>query len=109
MLNKVRNHRYLKYCFNPFILIGLLFIIWMAFFDDNSVLFHQELNDIIQEKEAEKKLYKEDIDTDKAIIKQLEDKDNLENFAREEYYYKKENEEIYLIEHQNKTEAKNDE
>lgn len=105
-LKKVRQHQYLKYVFNPYILILLAFIIWMLFFDDNSYLFHKELNEIIEEKEAEIELYKTEIKKDKESIKKLSNDDNLENFAREEYYMKKENEEIYIIEYENESNTK---
>ncbi len=74
----------------------------MLFFDDNSLLFHQELNKIINEKKAEIELYKTEIKKDKKNIQELNDKEKLENFARKEYYMKKDKEEIYIIEYKNK-------
>jgi len=71
----------------------------MLFFDDNSTLFHQELNHIISEKNNEIERYQKEIEVDKKTIQYLSNPQNLENFARETYYLKKENEEIYIIEH----------
>jgi cell division protein FtsB len=74
----------------------------MLFFDDNSLLFHQELNNIIKEKNAEIELYQIEIEKDKKDIQRLSNEENLENFAREEYYMKKDDEEIYIIEYEDK-------
>ncbi|MFD0964040.1 FtsB family cell division protein [Pseudofulvibacter geojedonensis] len=110
MLQKIKQHKYLKYLINPYILVLIGFVIWMLFIDDNSYLFHRELDAVIDEKKSEIKLYQTEIDKDKKSIKKLENSDQLENFAREEYYMKKENEEIYIIEYENdSTKKKKDE
>lgn len=100
-LKKIKQHPYFKHILNPYIAVLIIFVIWMLFFDDNSYLFHRELNTIIDDKKAEIELYQSEITTDKKNIKKLKNDDNLENFARETYYMKKENEEIYIIEYEN--------
>ena len=35
-----------------------------------------------------------------SFIKKMEDSNEMEKFAREKYYLKKENEDIYIIEHE---------
>ncbi len=102
MLLKNNKHiKYFKYLINPYVLILIGFIIWMLFIDDNSFLFHQKLNHIIDEKKAEIEVYRAEISSDKKDIELLKNDDELENFARKEYYMKKENEEIYIIEYPN--------
>lgn len=100
MLKKIKEHKTLKYILNPYILTLLGFVIWMLFFDDNSFLFHRELDEMVDEKRFEINRYKKEIEKDKKVIKRLQDSAELENFAREEYYMKKDNEEIYIIEYQ---------
>ncbi len=78
--------------------IILGFIIWMVFLDTHSLIIHSELNKEIEELEVEKKALKEIIKNDKKTIKQLNNIDSLERFAREEYGYKKQNETIFIIE-----------
>ncbi|MDX1759877.1 MAG: septum formation initiator family protein, partial [Arenibacter algicola] len=46
---------------------------------------------------------------DKKIIEKLSDPEELEKFAREQYYLKKKNEEIYLIEYADSVKTKEDE
>jgi cell division protein FtsB len=107
---KLQQHKYFKYVLNPYIAISIAFVVWMLFFDDNSYVFHRELDAVIDEKEAEIELYKAEIEKDKKSIQILNNDENLENFARETYYMKKDNEEIYIIEYDNKlTKHKTDE
>jgi cell division protein FtsB len=72
----------------------------MVFFDTNSLLIHLELKKEINKLEKQKEFLKNEIDNDKKIIETLSDPKELEKFAREHYYLKKKNEEIYLIEYE---------
>ena len=71
----------------------------MVFFDENSWLSHREFNKEIDKLQSEKEYYKSEIKKDDALIKNLDDKEKLEKFAREEYKMKKENEDIYIIQY----------
>lgn len=96
----IKNNIFLKYFKNVFIIILMVFAIWMLFFDTNSFLTHWELGKDIKKLEDEKEYYTREIEKDKKEIKKLSDEEGLEKFAREKYYMKKENEEIYLIEYE---------
>lgn len=88
-----------KYILNPYVLILIAFVVWMYFFDDNSVRIHQELNKNIDKLENSIEFYEEEIAKDKKIIEDHEVPEKLERFARETYQMKKENETIYIIEY----------
>jgi len=62
-------------------------------------MFHQQLNFEIDQLKKQKNELEIKIEKDKKLIKDLEDVDNYEAFARENYYMKKDNEEIYIIEY----------
>mgnify|MGYP001979168743 FL=1 len=66
--------------------------------DTNSYLFHKELNTEINSLKEQKKRLKIEIEKDKKLIEDLNDMDNYEAFAREKFFMKKDNEEIYIIE-----------
>lgn len=85
---------------NVFIIISAAFVVWMLFFDTNSWIIHQELNSDIEALENEKEYYKIEIEIDNKSLKKLGTKEGLEKFAREAYYMKRENEEIYIIEYE---------
>ncbi len=81
----------------------------MIFFDANSWLIHHELNNDIEALENEKEYYKREIEKDKKAIKKISSEVGLEKFARETYYMKRENEDIYIIEYEDSLNVKNNE
>jgi len=85
---------------NIFILILFVFVVWMLFFDANSWLIQRGLNSEIDDLESQKEYYKKEIDKDNKAIKKLNNEEGTEKFAREEYYMKRENEEIFIIEYE---------
>lgn len=92
--------KYLK-PFKNFYIIGLVtFAIWMLFFDTHSWLLHNDLNKDIEALEDEKQYYKNEMTKDKKAIKELSTDQGVEKVARETYYMKKPNEEIYIIEYE---------
>ncbi|RIA09123.1 cell division protein FtsB [Flavobacteriaceae bacterium MAR_2010_72] len=91
---------YLKGFKNIFVIILVVFAVWMLFFDANSWLIHHELNTEMDDLEDEKEYYKNEIEKDKKAIKELSTEEGIEKLAREKYYMKKDNEEIYIIEYE---------
>jgi cell division protein FtsB len=107
MTTNKNTTKFLKILKKPFVLILLIFLIWMLFFDANSFLIHRELNKEINELEKEKNYYLREMEADKKTIKQLSTDDGIEKLAREKYYMKKENEDIYIIEYEDSISKKN--
>jgi len=104
----IRKKKWFGILTNIYVLVLTVFVIWMAFFDTNSLLIHLELRKEIKKLEKTQEFLKKEIAKDKEIIKQLSDPKELEKFARENYYLKKKNEEIYLIEYEDSTKQKRD-
>jgi cell division protein FtsB len=71
----------------------------MLFLDSNSWLIHHELDLEIDDLKKNKDYYLNEISRDKAIMDNLNDSLELEKFARQEYFMKRENEEIFIIEY----------
>jgi len=103
------KHKILKPFKNIFILIITGFVIWMIFFDANSWIIHHELNSDIDDLEDEKEYYLKEIEKDNKAIKKLKTEEGLEKFARESYYMKRDNEEIYIIEYEDSINNNKDE
>ena len=91
---------------NMYVLVLTVFVIWMLFFDTNSLLIHLELKKEIQKLEKQQEFLKDEIANDKKILKKLSDPEELEKFAREQYFLKKKDEEIYLIEYEDSLKIK---
>ena len=81
-----------------YVIIIIFFVIWMTFFDTNSLLMHAELDKKIKKLENQKTYYKNEIKKDRTSIKEIESDSGIEKYAREKLFMKKENEEIFLIE-----------
>ncbi|MEW4925132.1 septum formation initiator family protein [Algibacter sp. 2305UL17-15] len=103
------NHRFLKPFKNIYILILVVFVIWMLFFDSNSWFIHNELNNEIEDLKTEKEYYKKGKEKDQKDYKKISSKEGLEKFAREEYYMKRENEDIFIIEYEDSLKLKDNE
>lgn len=96
----LRKKRWFGIVSNIYVLVLTIFTIWMLFFDTNSLLIHRELRREIRKLEKQQEFLREEIARDKEIIEQLSDPAELEKFAREKYYLKRKNEEIFLIEYE---------
>ena len=70
----------------------------MLFLDNYSYLEHRFLDKEINELENNTKYYEEEIKKDKKNIKNLKNPDQIEKYAREKYFMKKDSEEVYIIE-----------
>ncbi|MEM7381201.1 MAG: septum formation initiator family protein [Bacteroidota bacterium] len=99
-LKELRSKRWFGIVGNIYVLVLTVFVIWMLFFDTNSLMIHMELRKEIKRLEKQQDFLKEEISKDRKIIEKLSDPKELEKFAREQYYLKKKNEEIYLIEYE---------
>lgn len=107
-LKEIRNKKWFAIVSNVYVLVLTIFVIWMVFFDTNSLLIHLELRKEIKKLEKQQEFLREEIAKDKKIIDKLSDPEELEKFAREQYYLKKKNEEIYLIEYEDSLKQKKD-
>ena len=100
LFSKIKNNKWVRIFSNKYLIITVLFIIWMLFFDSNSWMIHHELNQDLKKLEDEKNYYNQEIKKDLIEIKKLSSDEGLEKFAREEYHMKKSDEDIYIIEYE---------
>lgn len=98
-LKRVREKKWFRIVSNKYLLVLVGFAIWMLFLDGNSWLIHRELNSEVDGLVKNKEYYLREISRDKQTIENLNDSIELEKFARQEYYMKRANEEIFIIEY----------
>jgi len=96
--SSIKSNKWFKILSNIYVVILLLFLVWVLFFDTNSYLIHKELKEDINALQKTKKFYREEIEQDKMFIMKMEDSHQVEKYAREKYFLKKKNEDIYIIE-----------
>lgn len=83
---------------NYYLISGVAFLIWMLFFDSNDIYSQYQLRSKRAELENEKEYYQKKIEEVKADREALlKDQELLEKFAREKYYMKKNNEDVFVI------------
>ena len=88
----------LKILSNRYVIVTVFFIVWMLFLDNTSYMDHRVLNNQTDELESNKKYYQDEIKKDEENIKLLKNPDQIEKYAREKYYMKRDSEDIYIIE-----------
>ena len=98
--SELKKEKWFRFVSNKYILVLLLFSIWMFFFDTNNWFIHQELDGDEAALEENADFYRGETAKDKKFLKKMEDSTEMEKFAREKYFLKKENEDIYIIEHE---------
>ena len=101
--------KWLRYLGSIYVIVLTVFAVWMLFFDTNSWLAHRELNKEIKKLEKQKAYLQSEIEKDKETIKKLKSKEGLEQYARENYYFKKDGEDVFIIEDEDSLKNKKDE
>jgi cell division protein FtsB len=88
----------LPYLKNKYVIVLLLFIVWISFFDRHNLVSQFRQKQKLQEIEQHREYYQEQITNDtRALDELMSDEKNLEKFAREKYRMKKDDEDIFVI------------
>jgi cell division protein DivIC len=103
MINQFKNITWSKLVSNKYVWVLLFFLIWMIFLDNYSYFDHRFLDKQIDELNDNKAYYQEEIKKDKKSIRDLKIPGQIEKYAREKYYMKRENEDVYIIEFEGDT------
>lgn len=76
----------------------IFFIIWVCFIDQNNIMTAYTYNAELKKLEKEKEYYKSAIEkTSKELFDLTENPATLEKFARENYFMRKEGEEVFVF------------
>ena len=106
--NITSKFSFLKFLGNRYVIVFIVFAVWMLFLDNYSYMEHRVLNKEIEELENNESYYINEIKKDSLKIKHLKNSDQIEKYAREKYFMKRENEDIYLIEYEEDKSNKSD-
>ena len=89
----------LKILSNKFLLSGLVFIVWMAYFDQNDYYtMRQHKKELKLLKDNVAYLNAETIRMQKEHAELMTNAQKLEQLSRENYHMKRDNEDVYIIE-----------
>lgn len=96
--SKLKENKVFKRLTNKYVITFIIFAIFIIFIDKNSVLVWAQNKINIVKQERTIRQYREDILKTEEKLKELtSDKDSLEKFAREQYYFQESNEEVFLV------------
>jgi len=83
---------------NKYLLVTIAFFAWVVFFDSNSIIEWSSIRSNINRQEKEKTYYKQEIKSAEEKLQELSsNKDSLEKFAREQFYFHEEDEDLYIV------------
>lgn len=87
-----------KICLNKYGIVIFIFMLWMILFDNTSFLVMNEINQEINKYQAQKAYYQSEYEKNNGFYKKLmNNKTEREKFARENYFMKKSNEQIFIM------------
>ena len=90
-----RSYKFLK---NKYLICIVVFVVWMSFFDVKDWGLLIERHNKISELEKSEKMLSKQIQETRAELNLLRsDAQSIERYAREKYYMKKDNEDIFLV------------
>ncbi|MBG6235518.1 cell division protein FtsB [Pedobacter sp. CAN_A7] len=90
--------RLLEICRNKYFIATAAFVVWMLFFDKNDMLSQYEFRTEVNKLQEEKDFYTEETAKVKKDLNELNTNlKTAEKFAREKYYMKKPNEDVFVI------------
>ncbi len=93
--NFFNKYSYLK---NKFLIVTVFFVFWILIFDENSLISQISSKKRLKKLKADKEFYLERIKTDSIRLDELKrNKKSLERFARENYYMKNPDEDVYVV------------
>ena len=83
---------------NKYVLSVILFLIWISFFDRNDLFTQWERKQELKKLEQSASYYEKGIaDTKKNLMDLNNNPAMLEKFARENFYLKRSNEQVFLV------------
>ncbi|MFN3341395.1 MAG: septum formation initiator family protein [Flavobacteriales bacterium] len=94
---KQRTRNWSKLIRNKYVLTSLVFLVWMTFVDNNDFFrqykVYSKKNELNRELNRRKGMIRETTES----LQQLRDRKHLEKFAREQYLFKRDGEEIFVV------------
>lgn len=93
---------FFKVVLSRYFLAGLFFVVWIVLIDRNNVIMLFKTEKDIDKLRGQKTYYENGIQSADRKLGQLKsNRDSLEKFAREEYYFLKDSEDVYVFEKKN--------
>lgn len=98
-IRALKESRVVKVLKNKYLLATLFFVVWIVFFDSNNLInWYADIRTVVMQ-DRQKAYYKEAIkNTDEKLKELSSNRDSLEKFAREQYFFHEKDEELFIME-----------
>lgn len=97
-MNKILFYQIIKPFKNKYLITIVVFLLWMIFFDSHNMVERYNYYKDIMKLKQQKTYYQQKITQDKQKLNELKtNSSNLEKFAREQYFMKKDDEDIFIV------------
>lgn len=98
-IRTLKESRVIKVLKNKYLLATLFFVVWIVFFDSNNLInWYTDIRTVVMQ-DRQKAYYKEAIkNTDEKLKELTSNRDSLEKFAREQYFFHEKDEELFIME-----------
>ena len=92
------NFDWKKIVQNKYVMASILFLVWVTFINDIDLIFIMKSRGELSEMKEQLEYYEnQNTTTSESLSEITSDKNTLERFAREQYFMKKSNEDIFVI------------
>jgi len=96
------NNKHFRLLRNKWFIATALFVVWVVFFDENSIVSHQQNKHKLYELKQQEEYFREKILADRQKFEDLKQgEEKLEKFAREQFYMSLPDEDIFIIDNKN--------
>jgi cell division protein FtsB len=101
-LPKLMPDKWRPYFYNKYFFTFIGFLVWMTFFDRNDFILQRSYRNKLEALRRECDYYDKEIEKNKNTITELfTNPKNLERYARERYFMKRDNEDVFVFVDQN--------
>lgn len=83
---------------NKYLLAGSAFVVWILFFDKNDLFTQMERRGELNQMKESKAFFQQQIEEERKFSDELKHNPSIiEKYAREKYFMKKDNEDLFII------------
>ncbi len=83
---------------NKYLIVLATFLVWMAFFDPKDFgMIYNRTEKLKELKQSERHLTTQIAETRKELVLLKSDAESIERYAREHFFMKKDNEELFIV------------
>lgn len=98
-MSGIKDKKAFKILTNKYLLVTFVFLLIVVFLDSNNLIrWGKDYIEVLRQQNAIRQYEKDIKDIDEKLQELSSDKDSLEKFAREQYYFQEDGEDVFIVE-----------